>query len=841
MAKCPHCNVENVDSRCGHPEQYCYSCCSRLPARKNCTYHFSRMGLSLQHARAAAGLSPSPTHSPASAPASAATGSLPVPGEIEPSPLSPSFSAAHPEPVVCNALLDELRGEEQLRLVDLCPVCHVMVARHQRLPLGTSPLPTGSSAYSRSSTQLGKNTTLPQWKLHGNVHAKPFLDKVEHLLLADDVDKKAWPRLLLKAVPNVHDSSWVKLNIVEANVDWSTARHLFTAQFEVLTWTEQSQQLYEQCRQGAREPVQEYSHRFMTCVTELRYEDNDQHVILHFQLGLIPSIQAKIRDRVHLYRDLQKQLSGFSVGSLTSSAPYTILSLKQMTDLAINIERSAQVSSSMLASGASSPSASPSTSGDFPSTFSPFTSQSTVSQSCLHHPYSTSHTTEDCRKPDIREHENSPTFSGIGNSSTDGYSAFQTGGAAVPAIVYDKRGNPVKCYNCGANHYANDKSCPNGSGRIIRSAASGAQPSAQSSLSPMTAPLQSTSLPEALSDSTFPLPAEALSASPLVLSGASLLDAVVCDDRLKAASVVISEPRATQLAVYLLVHGRMYSTLIDTGAEVSFADAPLVTSLSVPITPSAPGRKIRLAHADVLIDRCGSAPLDATALFSSPAREAISFRCVFELMPVRTADNEHHFIIGRDLIPVLFPQGLPLAYLPRQTSSSVAVAASSTLVEPPAVNAGSGTTDSARLDTASPTPTPMISSTTTTTPSIQCIVMAITASIMLMLPLAFVSQSQQLLNGLLLAILLSMLYSLQPLTGRWWGRGLLTNQLYSLYDSLRCLLSSHSFLSAAMPGVDREFPSVITDHRTSSGIYEYLAHWKGFADSSTSIENFSVS
>ena len=157
-------------------------------------------------------------------------------------------------------------------------------------------------------------------KLHGNVHAKPFLDKVEHLLLADDVDRKAWPRLLLKAVPDVHDSSWVKLNILEANVDWSTARHLFTAQFEVLTWTEQSQQLYEQCRQGAREPVQEYSHRFMTCVTELQHEDDDQHVILHFQLGLIPFIQAKIRDRVHLYRDLQK-LSGFSNGSLTSSAP----------------------------------------------------------------------------------------------------------------------------------------------------------------------------------------------------------------------------------------------------------------------------------------------------------------------------------------------------------------------------------------------------------------------------------------------------------------------------------------------------------------------------------------
>jgi hypothetical protein len=698
----------------------------------------------------------------------------------------------------------------------------------------------------------------------------------------------AWPRLLLKAIPNVNESAWVRLNIIDKKVDWPTAKALFTARVEIRTWTEQSQQLYEQCRQASRESVQDYSDRFMNLVTELGYVDDDRHVTLHFQLGLIPSIQAKIRDRVHLYRDLQKQqLSGLAIGPLIQSTPYDIKSLKEMTDLAINMERSALVSSSMLAaSGVSSPSASTSTSEESLSTPSLFTpSQSTVSPSCIHHPNSTSHTTADCRKPGIRENENIPTSSGIGNSSTGGSSASdsQTGGAAVPAIVLDKRGNPVMCYNCGANHYANDKSCPNASGRITRSAASGAQSSAQTSLSSTTRPLQSASSaapPSTASSAQAPIRANAVSVTasgaapsvppPVSCGSSSLRSAFSGCSNVTAASAVISESRATHHVVYLLVNGRMYSSFVDTGAEPSYADASLISSLSVPITPPVLGSKIRLAHADVLTDRSGSVELDATALFSSPEREAISFRCKFELMPIHRADNEYHFIIGRDLIPLLFPQGLPLAYLPRQTSTStVTVAASSTLVEPPAVTSGSGIPNSARPDSPSTNPgIPMVSSTTSST---TCIVLAISTSVSLLSLACYSTQIQQLLNGLLLAFLLSILYYLLALNSCWWGRGPLTNQLHSLYESLRRLIqlsfpsavtrtisrdpsgqypfepgpttkrpytiirpSRDSIHSDAPPSSGRKLQNVI-DYCTSSDIYEYLVHWKGFYDNSRDI------
>jgi hypothetical protein len=131
------------------------------------------------------------------------------------------------------------------------------------------------------------------------------------------------------------------------------------------------------------------------------------------------------------------------------------------------------------------------------------------------------------------------------------------------------------------------------------------------------------------------------------------------------------------------LNGLVYSTLVDTGAEVSFADAPLVMSWGIPIVPPQEGGKVRLAHADIFTDRFGSAELDVTALFPSSDREAISFRCPFELMPIHGVGNDYHFIIGRDLIRVLFPEGLPLAYLPQQTFnlSYVTVVASSTLVD----------------------------------------------------------------------------------------------------------------------------------------------------------------
>ena len=132
--------------------------------------------------------------------------------------------------------------------------------------------------------------------------------------------------------------------------------------------------------------------------------------------------------------------------------------------------------------------------------------------------------------------------------------------------------------------------------------------------------------------------------------------------------------------MYISVNGQAYSALVDSGAEVSFVDAPLASSWGVPIIPPRGGGKIRLAHANMLTDRAGSVEVDATALFPSSDRDAVSFRCSFELMPI-LGGTDHYFIVGRDLIRLLFPQGIPLAYLPQQTSPTIAVVAASSLAD----------------------------------------------------------------------------------------------------------------------------------------------------------------
>jgi hypothetical protein len=128
-------------------------------------------------------------------------------------------------------------------------------------------------------------------------------------------------------------------------------------------------------------------------------------------------------------------------------------------------------------------------------------------------------------------------------------------------------------------------------------------------------------------------------------------------DRTLGAAVVLP----TQLDVMLLTHEHVYSTLVDTGAEVSFADLPLVLSWGVPIVPPTPGGKISLAHAGVATDRSGSVELDTVALFPCSDRRTVSLRHPFELLPIHGAGKDYHFIIGRDLIPIFF---LPVFLLP---------------------------------------------------------------------------------------------------------------------------------------------------------------------------------
>ena len=386
-------------------------------------------------------------------------------------------------------------------------------------------------------------------------------------------------------------------------------------------------------------------------------------------------------------RRLQSSLHKMQGLSITSDTQHQVLpvydirSLKEMVDLALDLDRSNQMStmSSTLSSSSSSGSAPSSTE----------TSSSSLKKSCIHHPDATSHTTAECRAAQNRV-KTPQAGSASASSSTTAFSPPSSGAGST--VKHDKRGNPIKCFVCGGNHYANDPSCPRHSERVTRSAAgtqksspwtssaSSSNSSSSTSSTVASSNTPSTSAPASIRGSAATVTAGNAGSSPSsTISCGSVSLPVSCIDRTLSAAAVIP----TQLAVYLMVkcNGRVYSTLVDTGAEISFADAPLVTSWGVPTVQAQQGGKVRLAHADIFTDRSGSAELDVTALFPSSDRKAVQLRCAFELMPIHGPGVDYHFIIGRDLIRVLFPGGLPLAYLPQQTSSTVTVVASSTLVD----------------------------------------------------------------------------------------------------------------------------------------------------------------
>ena len=118
---------------------------------------------SAQSARTAAGYDPLPI--PPQGPLSAAPVPAPWDEHKVPSPPASPSSRINLELVLCLASQEALQGGRyNLQLADDCPICHLAVGRHRFLPpaaVTALPASSPSTSSSRSSTELGKNVTLP--------------------------------------------------------------------------------------------------------------------------------------------------------------------------------------------------------------------------------------------------------------------------------------------------------------------------------------------------------------------------------------------------------------------------------------------------------------------------------------------------------------------------------------------------------------------------------------------------------------------------------------------------------------------------------------------------------
>ena len=130
------------------------------------------------------------------------------------------------------------------------------------------------------------------------------------------------------------------------------------------------------------------------------------------------------------------------------------------------------------------------------------------------------------------------------------------------------------------------------------------------------------------------------------------------------SSVLCPRERSTPLE--LLCHGRLFSTLLDTGADISVIDRTLATTLGLHINPIA--GKLILAN-NSTTDRNGQTdPLDVTVLFPHSDLKAKALTHRFEVMDLPT--EQYSFILGVDLATVLFGSSIPLQFLSVKPSHS---------------------------------------------------------------------------------------------------------------------------------------------------------------------------
>ena len=586
---------------------------------------------------------------------------------------------------ICNESSDDLKAEYQLKSADKCPACGFKLAFHQRkIIVQPERLPSSNVssnaqvAYhypNQNHYSVPTNTVisnLPKWKVdYKNV--KPFLQRYEQVLTAGNIDPSQWKRLLLFAVENVTESSWIKSNIVDRDeVQWQTAKEMFHKHFELHIYAIKLVEDYERCKQMKNESVQNYSDRFSNLCQELSYEDNSKYVIQHYMAGLLPQVLADVKRQLNWSRVTNK------------GQEIELNSLKQVIELALDL--------TVTDINYHQPSDKSSNNNNNDKSQSSDTDKS--KQYCKYHPQLSSHSTSECNygkslSNKAEENKQNNGFQSQQHPVINPQESSSSGNRLLPrsSITLTTNGKPLECHACKGNHYASDPNCPKRKdARQIqtRSTTSSSSPSASATQSQLKVINQQ------------PTPATVIQSRTTTIEPTNnnsfieetkeeyydLNISVGAIDRSVTEETVIPQ----KLNVMLLTQDHVYNSLPDSGATVSFIDETLVNELKLPIEATKTEGNIRMAHANLLAKRIGQVKLNVLALFPGTNRTTINIVHPFEVLPLKEKSKDYHFVIGTDLIPILFPNGIPLAYIPASCYSngkpSMALPTMSIIAEP---------------------------------------------------------------------------------------------------------------------------------------------------------------
>ena len=273
----------------------------------------------------------------------------------------------------CSALVEKLESME-LTIVDKCPICSIIVGRHQyERELGESIVKKPSST---STFNPYKGITLPKFNKNSVVNI--FMKKLEHELVFNNIDERYWYKSLLKVFDNsVNSESWVMKNIVEPELPWTDAKKKFILHFQNADYNLQLQHQYNVMKQLKNESVQEFGDRFNNLTDELHF--SDERLIQDYLYKINTNIAQRYRDEENADRRR----------SIKAAESYVENDLKSVQDMCISYELPTYSIHASAHVNNERPFSSTSTSNT--------TTNRSRNKVCVNHPNSNNHNTSECR------------------------------------------------------------------------------------------------------------------------------------------------------------------------------------------------------------------------------------------------------------------------------------------------------------------------------------------------------------------------------------------------------------------------------------------------------------